>query len=290
MIIIQTKRLDVICDITPSRLSEDNPSWCPDWSQGTVVMALSTKEAEHCADLALDASAAFSADGKILSCIGFCIGVVKQLGDRYWEPEYFLNLWSEGKKNCVLAWLELALWDSPEETSKKDWEETITESFWRMLIGGTKNNSHGLSPKFYRHLFDVARGVEKRLQADSDQGSDFKDEIYQRLAKQRDSNVTEEEQFQRYIARFTVKTFSMVNRKFFSAGGKMMGLGPYRTKPGDRICILYGCSRPVILRKVGNESTNDRLVGDAYVEGFMFGEAMKGIDDGSYVKEEFHLE
>ncbi|KAK6379475.1 hypothetical protein LTS17_006393 [Exophiala oligosperma] len=57
----------------------------------------------------------------------------------------------------------------------------------------------------------------------------------------------------------------------------MVGLVPRAAKIGDVICILYGCSVPVVLRK-RQSSTSDTswlLVGEAYVDGIMDGEEIK---------------
>lgn len=57
----------------------------------------------------------------------------------------------------------------------------------------------------------------------------------------------------------------------------MGGLISQAAKVGDAICILYGCSVPVVLRKMKD---NDgawywKLIGEAYVHGFMDGQAQK---------------
>jgi hypothetical protein len=57
----------------------------------------------------------------------------------------------------------------------------------------------------------------------------------------------------------------------------LVGLVPRTAKTGDVVCILYGCSVPVVLRK-SQSSTSDEswlLVGDAYVNGVMNGEEIK---------------
>jgi hypothetical protein len=72
------------------------------------------------------------------------------------------------------------------------------------------------------------------------------------------------------------------NRKFLlSKGGdeedvekQLFGLAPTRAQEGDLICILFGCSVPVILRKM--ESQDDPFyffIGEAYIHGMMDGEA-----------------
>lgn len=51
------------------------------------------------------------------------------------------------------------------------------------------------------------------------------------------------------------------------------GLCPPKTKVGDFICILYGCTVPVVLRE--GRDGHMQLVGEAYVHGKMDGEAME---------------
>jgi len=61
-----------------------------------------------------------------------------------------------------------------------------------------------------------------------------------------------------------------------------MGLAPHRAEAGDIICILFGSPYPVILRPQDDFYT---VVGNAYVYGLMYGEAMKG----KYTVQEFEL-
>ena len=61
----------------------------------------------------------------------------------------------------------------------------------------------------------------------------------------------------------------------------LVGLGPQNTRVGDQVCILYGCSVPVVLRKeTGLEMAGKdtwRLVGEAYVHGIMDGETISRL-------------
>lgn len=71
------------------------------------------------------------------------------------------------------------------------------------------------------------------------------------------------------------------DRKFLLSKGSgregdkpLFGLAPTTAQEGDLICILYGCSVPVILRKMGSDSDPFyHLIGEAYVHGMMDGEA-----------------
>jgi hypothetical protein len=62
-----------------------------------------------------------------------------------------------------------------------------------------------------------------------------------------------------------------------ATGKHYIGLIPPDARIGDRICILYGCSVPVVLRKIieSDESYHWKLVGDVYVHGIMDGEAFE---------------
>lgn len=67
------------------------------------------------------------------------------------------------------------------------------------------------------------------------------------------------------------------NRKFLSSNREgLFGLAPTKAEPGGLICILFGCSVPVILRKIifGVDGGCYELVGEAYIHGMMEGQAL----------------
>ncbi|KAM5511694.1 ankyrin and het domain protein [Fusarium oxysporum f. sp. phaseoli] len=66
----------------------------------------------------------------------------------------------------------------------------------------------------------------------------------------------------------------------------LLGLCPPETKDGDFICILYGCSVPVVLRKT--QEGQMILIGEAYVHGKMDGEAMEDFPDRT--PKTFHIQ
>ncbi|KAL5325717.1 hypothetical protein ACEPPN_006847 [Leptodophora sp. 'Broadleaf-Isolate-01'] len=70
----------------------------------------------------------------------------------------------------------------------------------------------------------------------------------------------------------------MISRKGY------IGLGPVPAKKGDMICVLYGCSVPVILRKVEKHYI---LVGECYVHGLMDGEALDLLAIGKVTEKDF---
>jgi hypothetical protein len=73
------------------------------------------------------------------------------------------------------------------------------------------------------------------------------------------------------------------NRRTFQGdlndnGLPMVGLIPRYAKAGDVLCIIYGCSVPVVLRKQRDENDDYwQLIGEAYVYGYMDGEGILGM-------------
>jgi Heterokaryon incompatibility protein (HET) len=66
-------------------------------------------------------------------------------------------------------------------------------------------------------------------------------------------------------------------RRFFATRDGRIGLGPSDTRLGDRLAVVFYCPTPYLLR-VGN--TTSQMVGEAYVHGLMYGEALDMFDAG----------
>jgi len=60
-------------------------------------------------------------------------------------------------------------------------------------------------------------------------------------------------------------------RVFFTTTNNYMGLAPVGSMPGDAICVVQGCSIPLVMRPKGDHWI---LIGESYVHGIMDGEAM----------------
>ena len=76
--------------------------------------------------------------------------------------------------------------------------------------------------------------------------------------------------------------YSVHGRSFFSTKYGRIGLGPPHTKPGDTVCILYNAYTPFIIRPRGGTltSTSNEFIGEAYVDGLMYGEALRTAERG----------
>ena len=66
-------------------------------------------------------------------------------------------------------------------------------------------------------------------------------------------------------------------RRLVITDHEFLGLAPEMSKKRDLICILYGCSVPVVLRRVVDPKTDEEyftFIGECYVHGIMDGEAL----------------
>lgn len=62
------------------------------------------------------------------------------------------------------------------------------------------------------------------------------------------------------------------NRRFFTTDTGLVGLGPRNMRPDEIVAIAYGSALPIMMRRV-DEHYN--LLGVCYVDGIMYGEAVK---------------
>jgi hypothetical protein len=90
-----------------------------------------------------------------------------------------------------------------------------------------------------------------------------------------------------FYARFRDTTKYMTRRLITTESGHV-GMGPSRVQKGDKICVLLGCSIPLVLR-VRNDATSYEVIGEYYLDGFMDGEALLPADGYSSHVEDFEL-
>jgi hypothetical protein len=74
-------------------------------------------------------------------------------------------------------------------------------------------------------------------------------------------------------------------------GSVIVGLAPQHAEVGDQVCILYGCSVPVVLRKHSWTGGHHwQLIGEAYVDAFMDGEKISSMQPAMLESAEFEFE
>jgi hypothetical protein len=100
--------------------------------------------------------------------------------------------------------------------------------------------------------------------------------FYEALTSQRDSRET----FPEYLKYYSGIGVYLSGRSFFTTHDGHFGLAPLDTKENDLICILLGCNSAITLRATDNNQF--QVVGEAYCQGFMTGEALLGPLPGSF--------
>jgi hypothetical protein len=151
--------------------------------------------------------------------------------------------------------LEFADWDGSDDNIDK-----VPDMLWRTLVADRGPN--GLPPPAW-----YGRAcLECLMQCNSSGDLNTKD-----IRNHKDTPET--------MRVFLERVQSVVwSRKFFLGDHEgfpppIFGLVPKTARPGDIICILYGCSVPVVLRKIKKRDVYE-FVGECYVYGMMDGEAM----------------
>ncbi|OCL01440.1 hypothetical protein AOQ84DRAFT_383747 [Glonium stellatum] len=91
------------------------------------------------------------------------------------------------------------------------------------------------------------------------------------------------------LIKFTKRLLSVVwGRKLIkTASHDFLGLGPSKPEKGDFVCILYGCSVLVLLRKV-EDAPYFSFIGECYIHGMVDGEAF-GIKNTTINVEMFEI-
>jgi len=155
------------------------------------------------------------------------------------------------------------------------------------ILDGIKRDEEGV-------LYDLSDSVWRVICANRDgSGKPAPDLIYRRtmlgfldrpsFGKGLDTEELLKEDFpETTMAFLRVVRDTVWNRRTFRGTGpygELLGLSPRYAREGDIICILYGCSVPVVLRP--SEDIKEecwQLIGEAYVDGMMEGEIFRSMD------------
>ena len=97
-----------------------------------------------------------------------------------------------------------------------------------------------------------------------------REKILQEMLKKQSDTADRFKKMQRVLETFQMAAKARV---FFTTEKKSMGLAPKVAIEGDFVCVLYGCSIPLVIRK--RETVDQyQLIGECYAHGIMDGEAM----------------
>lgn len=271
-VIKESKSLDIICRRWVSSISDDLPTWIRPLqsepnnnidvteSSKTNIKPIERPRADnlvgHPDQNSYHASgqktASCKIDGDTLTACGIRIEEITRLGA-------FPAL--EGI--IPKEWLDLA-----------DAEGGIElENFWRVLVADRGPNGIN-APSLYRLAFLYC------LQHRTESGNFNTDLIIDLCEKKSYSLIVD------FLRRVQSVIWERKLLVFKNGNSLDLGLVPMATKTKDVLCIIYGCSVPVVLRKkeTADGQSYYQLIGECYIPKMMDGEALeKGLPVEEFV-------
>jgi hypothetical protein len=217
------------------------------------------------AGAALSSESDVSANGGTLRVRGLRIDRISHIGAR--SIQGIID-----RESLEMGGLEDGVWDDADDMELGGLDDKrrvprIPEALWRTLVADRDDKGND-PPLWYRRAFSNC--LEQR----TTQGDIMTNEI------------TRQNDTPRFVNKFLQRVQAVIwNRKFFLAKTKsLFGLAPSQARHGDFICILFGCSVPVVLREnqprwvsgfseIAKPEQTFTFIGECYVHGLMDGEA-----------------
>ncbi|KAH6690200.1 hypothetical protein BKA61DRAFT_625796 [Leptodontidium sp. MPI-SDFR-AT-0119] len=303
--------LDIICFATIFRASIDGtstlPSWVPDWrikltplvvplmvSQGAKEYIGNLRPCNYsgfsaCYSASLDISPeiAYSPDHLKMTCTGLSVTSIEGL------TKFPQTLFHDGEKEELNSLPLTAYQELPMDASQ------LVESILRCLVlnRGDHYLNHLAPIQRYLEQFRiiVSEAMKDKLKVPPwfadwlEVNSDFLFGVV-RLRKLLDAIVDSKEieegrlpdlkDRRGFLARF-YDTMVRMQRKLVLCKNGRLATVPWRAQKADVICVLFGCSVPVVLRELENEVFE--FVGECYVDGYMDGEAIGKAKERQFV-------
>lgn len=179
--------------------------------------------------------------------------------------------------NIPASWLSLAGW--------KNGSDPPPNAFWRTIVADRGPNG-GNPPPYYQVACQQA--FDQRA-TDDDLNTERLMLMNSSIKPGSEKVVTE------YLRRVqSVVWMRVLIRTTIGESLNNLGLAPQSVMEGDLICIVYGCSVPVVLRKAFIDDATEgkyyyELIGECYIHGMMDGEAFRILQEMKIDKEVFEL-
>ncbi|KAI0403750.1 heterokaryon incompatibility protein-domain-containing protein [Xylaria palmicola] len=135
-------------------------------------------------------------------------------------------------------------------------------------------------PKEFQEWFDSARSLNIH-------GHSFESILRDSKEPNINSSTTAPNQdeyiMDTFFGRFFDTVVRMSLRLTVTCSGRI-GMAAKKANKGDLVCVLYGCSVPILLRPSGDEDNTFTLVGECFIDGFMEG---AGLEQRNFEEREF---
>ncbi|PVH82257.1 hypothetical protein DL98DRAFT_620246 [Cadophora sp. DSE1049] len=278
-----TPRLDILGCASP--VSMTTLSWVPDWTasgQHSFLFGVPGKTSDNVPRFDADnhswpyyCDAVLADDFTTLTVGGVLWDYVDQIivCDTVWEDadENVMSLNSDSGR----------LWAQAEHTMHYGSEQDCKSAIWRTLFaipGDTwrEENVRRIYDAQVKSGRDVLEHMTKRLEQKN---------VFSDLPNWTPEAMQSFEQDLQLIKGYASLDYP---REFIVTKKGYVGQAPYsgRVRSGDVISVLFGCSIPVILRPVGSHY---EFIGDCYLDGIMYGDAIKSLEEGKVQLQAFEL-
>ncbi|TGO61471.1 hypothetical protein BCON_0027g00600 [Botryotinia convoluta] len=266
-----SRRQDVICVNQRNQTAPDNdglPSWVPNWtrppqSRQPTIIGLQHSKPQFMASGDSYADVQFLQDGYVLRTTGVILGRVQKTGLSFRRELNSRDNNGRGLKVLQEWWSIVVSKRNPSLREQGAFCRTISCGNWTF-------NDH---TEYSIRMKALATTLSEQIP-----------QLSFPLSSVSTTGGTLDENER--LALLISACWTMNRRRFIVSDTGIIGLGPWNCYKNDLICILPGCRFPVILRKTDNHYI---LVGEAYIDGFMYGEGIRGVKNGLYDLETFEI-
>ncbi|KAE9366851.1 HET-domain-containing protein [Stipitochalara longipes BDJ] len=268
-ILTRTRSLDIICATIHYPYHSDTfslPSWVPDWMARPAQGEIGPLKNVHYgfrAATGTEAQFSFSNRRSTLNVAGIIIGRVRTCG---MKVEALLS--NDSRLMAFHHWRWLLIGEFGYNISKH-------EAFCRTLSLDQAKERWTPFEWLSWTYYSMARYTERMLPA---MPSDPLLVDFEREAPEMTDGLR--------LQLFDQFVKTSVGRRFMICENDMLCLGSGYATHRDLICVLLGCTTPVILRERKDHYT---YVGDVYADGYMYGEAIEELNDGARQLQTFEL-
>jgi hypothetical protein len=270
-ILLSSRKLNIVCSTQRSETEINLPSWVPNWvldrrrhgvnflemellSEGRLYNAAGTSTAEfelqHGDQILIP-------NGFLLSCIQ-SVGVKGHLKSRH---DFYAGI------HILLSWYKLC-------TAIKAPTLVQEDAFCRTISFVCSSSPDDRLGRMERCAGAIA------MQAAEICPKELVDPEFMSLKEKYNIEKWRAE-------RWLKEVYARIRRRrFFISDSNLIGMGPESAESGDIICILLGCSVPVVLRP---QNGHYIFLGEAYIYGYMYRKAMEELAEGKFRLEPFEI-
>jgi hypothetical protein len=276
--------LDVIRHSYPTTRKE-LPSWVPDWTVERTGAPLTFGNTTFATSRSSAAEVHYLDNDKLLSCKGFKFDTFDGMGcSGNGTPDPKTILPSKGSANPYGS------------------IEAIREAIWRSLVANRNLESEPLkddyssllaTPNLVNAQFEDGDPLQELTQSNvfvwfnNIMNANSKFQICGQDLSCYFTNLQPSEIDVVHLREALMQRDRVnIRRRMVTTARGFFGLALETTQKDDIICVLLGCTMPVVLRQVGEYY---KVVGECYIHGIMEGEAMEMLNGGQVQLEDIIL-